>query len=332
MPPVDPSLRFLLDSLGGSDETGFYLQKFQALPGDCFALLVADDDLPPGDRKLIRYNQEILHSLGLETRRITASELRLRQADLNTGETGGQTKADDLTAPVLPAGIFRIHVLRSQGGFHDPTGRLIPYYYTSRPNVCHLSPEDQSHAEEASAWIRHRPGIHVSFTSPFGLLRELFTVQGTGTVVRRGSRIVHATDADSIDLRRLHQMMGQAFGKRLRSDIDLGAASEFYVESEYRGAALLEQHAAGMYLSKFAVGPEARGRGLASELWQEMEAHSALFWRTRPDNPINRWYEDQADGRQTLKDWNVYWRGVPPDHVTNLIAFCQSRPPDFQET
>ena len=109
----------------------------------------------------------------------------------------------------------------------------------------------------------------------------------------------------------------------------LDQVSDFYVEEDYRGAALLEPHPAAKYLSKFAVGMRARGEGLALELWNAVTRdHPALFWRSRPGNPVNAWYARQADGRQHRADWHVYWRGVPTSEIPALIEYAVSRPAD----
>ena len=113
----------------------------------------------------------------------------------------------------------------------------------------------------------------------------------------------------------------------------LCAVRHFYVEESYCGAALLEDHVAGAYLSKFAVGREARGEGLAQQLWQAVEQdHTAMFWRSRDSNPINPWYERNADGRCRVGDWTVFWRGLVLNDVPKILEYCVSRPTDFVES
>ncbi len=91
-----------------------------------------------------------------------------------------------------------------------------------------------------------------------------------------------------------------------------------------------EEHPAGRYLSKFAVGFEARGEGLANELWSMVRRdHAALFWRSRPDNPFNGWYDRQAEGRWRGEAWHVFWRGLRVEDIPSVIRYCCERPADF---
>ena len=103
-----------------------------------------------------------------------------------------------------------------------------------------------------------------------------------------------------------------------------------YIEENYEGAILLEQHTAGVYLSKFAVGARARGIGIAQELWDRvLVEHPAIFWRSRGNNSVNRWYARIADGQQRMSPWNIFWRGVAIAHIPEIVNFCVHRPEDF---
>ena len=134
---------------------------------------------------------------------------------------------------------------------------------------------------------------------------------------------------DTIDRPRLAQLLEDSFRRPLRHPEKL-AGSEVFIEENYRGAALLERHDAGFYLSKFAVGTQARGEGLANELWEEVcTGHPRLFWRARVGNPINHWYERQAEGHHRAGDWRIFWRGIPYEELTAIIAYSLSRPDDF---
>ena len=42
--------------------------------------------------------------------------------------------------------------------------------------------------------------------------------------------------------------------------------------------------------------------------------------------------EKQADGRQRIDAWLVFWRGIEPEHVPALVAYCRDRSPDFDES
>jgi acetylglutamate kinase len=96
--------------------------------------------------------------------------------------------------------------------------------------------------------------------------------------------------------------------------------------------ALLEPGARGVtYLSKFAVLPFARGEGLGQDLWWEMRKDTPeLYWRSRPDNPINGFYLSTCDGVHKTQDWHVYYCGVDAGLVPDLVADALARPVDLK--
>jgi acetylglutamate kinase len=57
--------------------------------------------------------------------------------------------------------------------------------------------------------------------------------------------------------------------------------------------------------------------------------HRALFWRARHDNPINGWYVSLCDGMVRGPDWHVFWRGVDPSRVPDVVSEALARPVDF---
>lgn len=174
----------------------------------------------------------------------------------------------------------------------------------------------------------------VSVTSAFDLLRELFTVKGAGTLVRRAAQITVYRHWQELNTQRLGQLVASAFGKPLAPhffDHDLQAV---YLADDYRGAAIVTHSPMGAYLSKFAVDTVARGDGIGRDLWRAMAgAHSSLFWKSRSENPITAWYREQCDGlhRLTLDGtpWTILWRGIAPAQIPQIIAYCSSLPPDF---
>src|SRR5262249_955284 len=62
--------------------------------------------------------------------------------------------------------------------------------------------------------VSHRMLIAVA--SPLQLLRELFTVKGAGTLIKRGSAILCNHGWQGVDRDRLGSLLASSFGKRLR--------------------------------------------------------------------------------------------------------------------
>lgn len=171
----------------------------------------------------------------------------------------------------------------------------------------------------------------VSVTSPFTLLRELFTVKGSGTLVKAGSDIRRFTTYAEVDVPRLRDLLERSFGRRLLPDFFAREPLALYVEAQYQGAAIVEPSPVGPYLTKFAVEPVAQGEGLGHDLWQALtREHRSLVWRATPHNPIGSWYVKQCEGMMRLPRWHVYWRGLELPVVGRAIAEVLARPVDVE--
>lgn len=171
----------------------------------------------------------------------------------------------------------------------------------------------------------------LSVASPLSLLKELFTVRGAGTLVKRGAAIHVHEGYQGVDLPRLRELLESAFGRRLLPHFAERTPLKVFVEEDYRGVALLERGDPGAFLSKFAVQAVARGEGLGQDLlWSIVREHPAVYWRSRPDNPVNPWYQTVCDGMQRGLRWHVYWRGIAAHHLEGIIRDAEARPPDFE--
>lgn len=166
--------------------------------------------------------------------------------------------------------------------------------------------------------------------NPLQLLRELFTVNGAGTLIRKGSKIEKHSDLGTLDGGRLRILIESAFGRRLNPGALDRGIERIYVEENYLGAALLSQTAVGAYLTKFAVDRQAQGEGIGGDLWSVMiRDYPSFFWRARPTNPIVSWYLKNCDGLARFPDWHVFWRGLPVERIEPAIRCALSMPIDF---
>jgi len=351
------TIRLFLDGIGRREEYEFYLRKFQRQPGTCFALIATDLPCVEQAREVMMFDLNFLHRLELNPLLILAgrdaSAMRelLMEDDYHFNWLGPDFDPHVLAESAMPCAVYapdmeattvmrrlmpsvsrRVHWVRMEGSLRDKAMHPVPFYYLNRSRSDDLHRDDRPLIRFGQQVLKYLPSAHVSITSPMNLLQEMFTVKGAGSVIRPGSVIKLHRDRDDLEMERLIELLESSFGKRLRTRRVLAKVSHFYVERHYRGAALLEQQPAGLYLSKFAVGTEARGEGLAQELWDlACEIHPALFWRSRASNPINQWYERRADGRQLVGDWVVFWRGINVKDIPSVIRYCTRRKPDFVE-
>lgn len=260
------------------------------------------------------------------------------------GETrGGQilnvnadVAANELIVTLKP---YKIVFLTGTGGLLDNEGRVIP--------SINLSTEYESLMQQPwlHSGMRLKIGqIHdllaklplsssVSITRSDELARELFTHRGSGTLVRMGEPFRTATRWSQVDRERLAELVESSFGRRLKKDyFERTELHRAYVSKSYRAAVIVTLEDGLPYLDKFAVADEAQGEGLGRAAWQILrEHHDKLFWRSRPDNPINEFYLDEADGCLKEDRWWMFWYGLKSmAEIERALAHCRARPASWK--
>ena len=229
---------------------------------------------------------------------------------------------------------YKIVFLTGTGGLLDGDGRVI--------DSINLSTEYEHLMQQP--WInggmrvkieqikdlldRLPPTSSVSITQPSELAKELFTHKGSGTLVRRGERVLSVTSWDELDLARLRELIESAFGRRLFKDyFEHTRLFRAYVSENYRAALILTEEEGVTYLDKFAVLDEAQGEGLGRAVWQVMrEQNPRLFWRSRNGNAVNPFYFGEADGCIKQEKWTVFWYGFDDfAQIAACVSHCRER-------
>ncbi len=356
---LNKTIRLFLDSIGRREEYEFYLDKFRADQAACFALLCPDLGSIETGAEVLAFDLHFLlrlelapaillcgeeaakmqaalaiepvfrfHPLGID--RVEEFIQRSHAAEKVPVLVAEKVELEEALMALLPGVAKRVHFIRAAGGLKNTSGELLPHVYTHKKNFQPLEPLEFDFPSLGKTILNERPGVHLSVTSPLNLLQEIFTVKGSGTLFRKGSEIKHFHGLEGVGRERLLALLEESFGRQLTDTAFLGRVSDAYIERNYRGAVLLEQQPAGLYLSKFAVGREARGEGVAMELWREVSRnHDALFWRSNISNPFNTWYHNQADGHHAAGKWLVFWRGISADSISGIIKYCCGRGEDF---
>lgn len=247
-------------------------------------------------------------------------------------------------------GTRKLVLLRANGGLHvragvtPPVDQLLEIIQgqISTVNVATdrralaplLEPEDESLLGHLAEVLSH-PGcasLAVSIASPLDLLRELFTVRGSGTLVKRGSDLQWFSEVSQVDVERLSRLLEQTFGRPLRAGFFDAQCLQIVIEAGYRGAAIVDTSGAIPYLSKFAVERDAQGEGIGRDLWAALcRRFPQVYWRARRDNPAADWYSGLCDGMVKSHRWFVFFRGVSESAIPQLVRLAAARPEDFDE-
>ena len=237
----------------------------------------------------------------------------------------------ELVATLRPRKLIFLH---RPGGLRQ-NGELLPLVNltTDAAQLAHakeLSRKERALVDESRKLVEATPHrLSVAITSPLNLFRELFTIKGAGTLLRRGALIERRRFAD-LDRERLRALLTRSFGRPPVDDFFGRDIAWGYVEEGYRGAALVHETPLGAYLTKFAVDAEAQGEGIGRDLWQALSAdYARIFWRARAKNDIGTWYVKLCDGLMRFPEWHVYWKGLPPADVAPAVEWALAQPVDL---
>jgi amino-acid N-acetyltransferase len=159
----------------------------------------------------------------------------------------------------------------------------------------------------------------------------------TPTLLRRGMPITVLKSVDEIDRTKLKKLLQQSFRRELDETAFYARLEQcldfVIIAGDYVGATIVtnEPSAAGpiSYLDKFAVLPENQGDGTVDFLWVALHDESYglghpfsanpnggkegkgegrdLVWRSRSDNPVNKWYFERSTGHIRLGKWVLFW-------------------------
>ena len=347
-------LRFLA-SIGRPAEAELYLSLYRAERPEGFAVISVDPEVMGVAGDALAVDLELLAELGL------SPILALAGAEQAAQLAGGLARLAEAADPAGAAGIARrgripIVLVAGDGDLGalaaavatrkvvllGPHGRMVrggegisivdvtsEYDELVAPGA--LSDAHRRLLVRARALLDGVPHpMAVAVTSPLELLRELFTVRGAGTLIRRGTQVSVHTDLAAVDRARLAALVEAAFGRALRPDFFARPIERIYLAGDYRGAAVVSPSAHGAYLSKLAVDAPARGEGIGRDLWRALTRDIPTFyWRARSDNPIASWYQEQCDGMAKRGAWRIYWRGLEPALIPAAVAAAEAAPVDF---
>ncbi|HVU80464.1 MAG TPA: acetylglutamate kinase [Rhodanobacteraceae bacterium] len=241
--------------------------------------------------------------------------------------------ANELVRVLQP---YKIVFLTGTGGLLDGAGKVIDSINLSTEYEALMAQPWVSGGmrlklEQIADLLRDLPpASSVSITRPSELAKELFTHKGSGTLVRRGEKVLRFESWEGVDLDRLRALIDSSFApRRLAADyFERTMPYRVYVSENYRTAMILTLEDSLPYLDKFAVLDEAQGEGLGRAVWQVMRAESPkLFWRSRHGNRINAFYHEQSDGCFKAVQFRVFWYGLDADFETieRCVAHCAQR-------
>ncbi|KAI0756582.1 mitochondrial amino-acid acetyltransferase [Daedaleopsis nitida] len=231
--------------------------------------------------------------------------------------------------PAHPTALSNLNLARTCLAFMPPSSSAVM--------VSHRSPSSL-----IGNLITNKPAVSSSL--PHALLQGNRKLTAhTPTLLRRGLPIRVVRTASEIDKDKMKTLLEHsfrreleedAFWERMEHDLDF-----VIVAGDYAGAAIVtrepcppstsEANAPITYLDKFAVLPEHQGDGTVDFLWVALHDETYglglpfsanpnggkegkgegrdLVWRSRADNPVNKWYFERSTGHLRQGDWVLFW-------------------------
>ncbi|KAI0068304.1 hypothetical protein BV25DRAFT_1818688 [Artomyces pyxidatus] len=188
--------------------------------------------------------------------------------------------------------------------------------------------------------ITNKPAVSSSL--PHALLQgNRRLTDHTPTLLRRGMGVEVIQDLANIDRVKMTALLEQSFGRTLDQEAFFSRMERDFdfaiVAGDYAGAAIItKERSSGtsnsnpiVYLDKFAVLPSHQGDGTVDFLWVALhdetyglglsfsvnpnggkEGHGEgqdLVWRSRANNPVNKWYFERSSGHMRMGDWVLFW-------------------------
>lgn len=225
----------------------------------------------------------------------------------------------------------KLILLTTRSGLHNSEDKKISILDFESTET--LQKEDELLFKECKMIFEYTgdPNLQIAITSAPSLLKELFTIKGSGTLLRKKNRIEFHTDFQNIDPKRLNGLIEDSFGRGLKEGFWNKEFSGIVLESEYKGCALLQNTPWGTFLSKFAVNEIARGEGVGRDIWDEMlKKAPVLFWRARAENTISKWYAKECSGLQKEGIWIYFWIGLKEKEIPAVCDFLRNLPEDLE--
>ena len=230
---------------------------------------------------------------------------------------------------------YKAIFLSETGGIFDKAGQLIPNINLALEYE-ELMQEKWLHSgmllklQQIKALLDYLPRTaSVSITEPINLPKELFTDSGSGTLIKHGYSVAQHNQPDQEIQGHFKKIIEASFsGSLVDSFFDDSVSLNIFMTSCKRATIAISNDFCIPYMDKFGVIPEAKGEGLGAGIWHEMrKVYPQVFWRSRPNNPINKFYTSICEGCQKQDEWHIFWIGISDyGALKDCIEYAVNKP------
>ena len=239
--------------------------------------------------------------------------------------------ADSLTSFITS--IFKINkiiFITQTGGILDSEGSIIPFV-----NVSDNKPKDfitrgmRFKLKEIKKYLIKNPQVSITITSAKNILSELFTIKGSGTVLKNHI-IENSPDKEKVDKTKIVKNIQDSFGRKLKKDFWDEPIERIFFQKDYEAVAIVKKINDLPYLCKFSVLKAKQGTGLGKALWQELtRKYTSFVWRSNSYNPINSFYYSKSDGMTKSGKWHIFWKNIKKDKIWKIVKIISEKEESF---
>ncbi len=236
--------------------------------------------------------------------------------------------ADTAAKSIVKAIVPRKFILLTEtGGILGKNKQVIPFINLScEDEIAHVNGGMLLKINEIRELLKDLPDCSTVIISAKDILKELFTIKGSGTFLKYHS-IKTAKDIDLLDKKRLKTLIEDAFDKKLVEGYFDDGIKEIFYQKDYEGVAIIKKINNVPYLDKFAVAKFRQGTGLGKSLWLKLiKKYPQLIWRATPENTFNLFYMKNCDGFMKFPNWNVYWTKVKDKQILSTVSLIVNKP------
>lgn len=227
------------------------------------------------------------------------------------------TAAKEVIKSVVP---YKIIILTETGGILDEEGNIISFLNPQNlSEMSNITGGMLLKIKEITELIERNDESSVVITSAPNLLKEMFTVKGSGTFIKSYS-IKTTADINTIDKEKIKGLLEGSFNKKLEDNFFDMDIIEIIYDKNYEGVAIIKDVDGIPYLDKLAVAKHRQETGLGGCLWSEVvKKYPKLTWRATPQNPFNAFYFKQCTGCMKFSNWNVFWINLKKEEVFGVV-------------
>ena len=206
------------------------------------------------------------------------------------------------------------------GGILNSDNEVIPFLNIfSKDAFENLSGGMLLKVKEIKDFLKTGIDCEVVITSPHNLLKEIFTIKGSGTFIKY-HKIKSCSGFSKLNKDKIKSLLEDSFGKQLSPGYFDDKVKEVLYQKDYDGIAVIKSVDEIPYLDKFAVAKHCQGTGLGKSLWQELvKKNPKMVWRSNPNNTINTFYTKNCNGMIQKNLWNIYWRNLEENEIINIV-------------